>query len=245
MEAAQTIRHAVARVTELRATEAAQPGLRDAVRTIKALQGRRFAATYSDMMGGGPYAPAARFFLEELYSDRDFSDRDAQFVRISGAIERFFPALVVQTAVNLALLHALTEDLDYAMALQWIAADPGASDAARYVKAWRDVDRRPDRLSQLEDVLALGEEMARLTRAPGLRTMLRMMRGPAGAAGLSALQRFLEAGFDTFAAMSRGGLVPKFLGAIRERESAFIAQLFDAPAGASEARLGELLGQAR
>lgn len=245
MEAAQTIREAVARVTQLRASEAAQPGLRDAVRAIKALQGRRFAATYSDMMGGGPFAPAARFFLEELYSDRDFADRDAQFVRISGAIEKFFPALVAQTAINLAQLHALTEGLDYAMALQWLAADASQPDAARYVKAWRAIDRRADRLSQLEDVLALGEEMARLTRAPGLRTMLRMMRGPAAAAGLSALQRFLEAGFDTFAGMARGQLVPQFLGSIRERESAFIAQLFDAPAPSSEARLAELLGQAR
>ena len=113
------------------------------------------------------------------------------------------------------------------------------------MKAWRAVDRRPDRLSQLDDVVALGEEMARLTRAPGLRTMLRMMRAPATAAGLSALQRFLEAGFDTFAAMSRGGLVPQFLGAIRERESAFIAGLFDAPVATCEARLAELLGQAR
>jgi hypothetical protein len=244
MEAAQTIRQAVARVTGLRATEAAQPGLRDAVKAIKALQGRRFAATYSDMMAGGPYASAARFFLEELYSDRDFADRDAQFARIAGAIEKFFPALVVQTAVNLALLHALTEDLDYAMALQWLAADPRQPDAARYVQAWRAVDRRADRLAQLEDVVALGEEMARLTRAPGLRTMLRMMRGPASAAGLSALQRFLEAGFDTFAAMAKAGLVPAFLKTIRDRESALIAQLFDEPPPTGQARLAQLLGQA-
>ena len=245
MEGAQTIRQAVARVTELRAMEAAQPGLGAAVRAIKSLQGRRFAATYSDMLGDTRYAPAARFFLEELYSDRDFTDRDAQFVRISGAIEKFFPALVVQTAVNIAHLHALTEELDYAMALRWIPSDPAQPDAARYLKAWRAVDRRADRLSQLEDVLALGEEMARLTRAPGLRTMLRMMRAPAAAAGLSALQRFLEAGFDTFASLARGGLVPTFLGSIRERESAFIAQLFDSPAVAGEGRLAELLGQAR
>jgi len=244
MEAAETIRQAVARVNALRAAQGQQPGLRDAVRAVKALQGRRFAGTYADMFAGGPYASAARFFLVELYSDRDFAERDAQFARIAGAIEKFFPAIVVQTSVNLAKLHALTEDLDQAMAVEWVTQDARTSDAARYVEAWRAVGRRDDRLSQLKEVMAIGEEMARLTKTPGLRTMLRMMRGPATAAGLSALQRFLETGFDTFAAMSRGGYAPAFLRTIEQRESALIAGLFDSPAVACETELARTLGQA-
>ena len=61
----------------------------------------------------------------------------------------------------------------------------------------------PDREGQLRVVLGIGQQMARLTRTAGLRMMLKMMRGPAAAAGLGALQRFLECGFDTFAAMAR------------------------------------------
>jgi hypothetical protein len=244
MEAAETIRQAVARVNQLRTVQARQPELRDAVRAVKALQGRRFAGTYKDMFAGGPYAAAAKFFLLELYSDGDFAERDAQFARIAGAIEKFFPAIVVQTSVNLAKLHALTEDLDHAMAVEWVAKDSAEPDAARYVDAWRKVGRREDRLAQLKEVLAIGDEMARLTRTPGLRTMLRMMRGPATAAGLSALQRFLEMGFDTFAAMARGGYAPAFLRTIEQRESALIANLFDAPAVACETELARTLGQA-
>jgi len=244
MEAAETIRQAVARVNALRTAQERQPGLRDAVCAVKALQGRRFAGTYADMFAGGPYASAARFFLVELYSDRDFAERDAQFARIAGAIEKFFPAIVVQTSVNLAKLHALTEDLDQAMAVEWVTRDAAMSDAARYVEAWRAVGRRDDRLSQLKEVMAIGEEMARLTKTPGLRTMLRMMRGPATAAGLSALQRFLETGFDTFAAMSRGGYAQAFLRTIEQRESALMAGLFDSPAVACETELARTLGQA-
>src|SRR3569623_2279083 len=220
MEAAETIRRAVARVAELRAAQAREPGLRTSVVAIKALQGRRFAGTYADMFAGGAFAAAARFFLVELYSDRDFAERDAQFARIAGAIEKFFPAIVVQTSVNLAQLHALTEDLDHAMAVEWLAQDAASPPAHRYVAAWRVVGRRDARHAQLRDVLAIGEEMARLTRTPGLRTMLRMMRGPAAAAGLSALQRFLESGFDTFAAMTRGGHTPAFLRTLQYRETA-------------------------
>ena len=47
-----------------------------------------------------PYAAAARFFLDELYSDKDYADRDAQFARIAGAIEKLFPAQVARTASN-------------------------------------------------------------------------------------------------------------------------------------------------
>ena len=86
--------------------------------------------------------------------------------------------------------------------------------------------------------------MARFTRTPGLRMMLKMMRGPAVAAGLRSLQRFLEDGFDTFAAMARNGGADDFLGTIEERESRLIAMLFDADLVACETELAQLLGQA-
>ena len=61
------------------------------------------------------------------------------------------------------------------------------------------------------------------TRNPVLRGALRMMRRPAQAAGLGDLQRFLEAGFDTFGAMRGAG---EFLGLVREREQALCVALF-------------------
>jgi hypothetical protein len=245
MEAGQKIRTAVARVTALRTEEFARPALRAAVVEIKSLQAHRFRGTYADLLAGGPYAAAARFFLEELYSDKDYSERDSQFARIAGAIEKFFPAQVAETAVGLAQLHALTEELDQQMASEWLAQGAGEKPGAqRYIDAWRAVDRRADRESQIEVVLRIGDEMARLTRTPGLRTMLRMMRGPAAAAGLASLQRFLETGFDTFASMARGRGAESFLRTVGERESALITMLFDEPAVACETALARTLGQA-
>jgi hypothetical protein len=244
MEAANRIRVAVERISALRETQSAQPPLRAAALTVKALQARRFSGTYPDALRERSYAAAVRFFLEELYSDKDFSQRDAQFARIAGAIEKLFPAQVAETAVSLAQLHALTEGLDHEMAVAWISLPSGLDQVAGYVRAWRSVGRRSDRDAQLQAVLALGEEMVRLTRMPGLRTMLRMMRGPAAAAGLGALQRFLETGFDTFAAMARGGGASGFLRMVGDREKALIACLFDAPVVAGETELARILGQA-
>ena len=68
-----------------------------------------------------------------------------------------------------------------------------------------------------------------------------MMRRPAQAAGLDALQIFLEAGFDTFARMSGKGEGAKvFLGVIQKEESALIDALFSADVVALETKLSSL-----
>jgi hypothetical protein len=246
MEAAQQIRDAVAAVSSLRQETLADPLLREAVGEVKRLQSTRFAGTYADLLAGGPYADASRFFLDELYSDKDYAQRDAQFARIASAIEKFFPQQVAQTAVALARLHALTEDLDHALAKAWLVQSPDAAPPQRYVAAWRYLGRRPDRERQLAVVMEIGQQMARLTRTPGLRLMLKMMRGPAAAAGLGSLQRFLESGFDTFAAMAgRPRGAEQFLDTVRSREAALIAALFDTELVACGTALEKTLGQAR
>ena len=244
MNTAEIIRRAVAEVECLRKEGRDTPAIGIAVARLKGFQARRFAGTYADLLASEAYAAATRFFLEELYSDRDYRERDAQFARIAGAVERLFPRDVAETAGRLAQLHALTESLDHGMA----RAEPlGESDGARsYVKAWKATGRRADRLRQLESVVAIGAEMTRLTRLPGLRMMLRMMRGPASAAGLSSLQRFLESGCDTFAGMARDrGGAERLLETIREREQRLVDLLFDADAVACETELHRTLGQAR
>src|SRR5687767_10011321 len=241
MSTAQTIREAVAQVERLRQESRDVPDIGRAVAQLKRFQARRFSGTYADLLASGPYGPAARFFLEELYSDRDDADRDAQFARIASAVEKMFPRDVADTAAGLARLHALTESLDHGMARACRLEND--SDVAGYVRAWKIVGRREDRQQQLETVLSIGAELARLTRTPGLRLMLKMMRGPASAAGMSSLQRFLEAGFDTFASVARiSGGADRFLATIREREQQLMHLLFDSDPVACETELQAILG---
>ena len=88
MDAAESIRHSVAQVARLRKLAADNPGLGGAVRKIKQIQSRRFASTYADLIAGGEYAAAARFFLDELYGETNYEQRDAQFSRVAGALQR-------------------------------------------------------------------------------------------------------------------------------------------------------------
>ena len=246
MDAADIIRQAVAQVGVLRAQTQATPDLHRATMAVKGFQSRRFAAGYADLLASPDFGAAARFFLQELYSERDYSERDRQFARIAGAIETFFPRQVVATAVAMARLHQQTEELDHRMALVWLQDKASRDDASRYVTAWRSVGEHAARDFQVQTVLMVGYELDRLTRKPGLRMLLRLMRKPANAAGLGSLQNFLENGFDTFAAMAaRGALAQQFLDTIRSREAQWSTHLFDQEQDACCAYLRQLLQPSR
>lgn len=203
-------------------TRAADTALGCTVVALKAYQQQRFARTYADLLASSRYAAAARFFLDELYGPKDFSDRDAQFARVVPALVRLFPQEIVETVDVLARLHAVSETLDTVMARHLLGTP---LDRHAYIRAWQATGQPQAREQQIEFTLAVGRDLDRLTRKPLLRTTLHLMRGPARAAGLPALQQFLETGFDTFKAM---GGAAQFLATVGDRERALARSLFEA-----------------
>jgi len=194
--------------------------LQQQVQAIKAYQHGRFRQTYADLMDGGRYARAAQFFLDDLYGPEDFTQRDDQFARVVPAIGRLFPHEILLTVLALSELHALSERLDSAMGR---AHGEGPIGEESYARAWRAVGEPSERERQIALMLDVGRSLDRYTRSALLRHSLRLMRGPAQAAGLGALQGFLERGFDTFREM-RGA--EAFLALIAQRERELAARLF-------------------
>ena len=223
------IAHHLEAVAAERKRRAASPGLLAKVTALKAFQQRRFSHTYADLLAGSRYGAAARYFLEELYGPKDFSARDAQFARVAPKIARVFPSDVAETVAVLSELHALSETLDTAMGLELGSERIAPRD---YIAAWQGVGRAPERDRQIDLTLAIAAQLDRITRLPLLRNALRLMRGPARAAGLADLQRSLESGFDTFRAMKGAD---EFIALIDARERALAAALFAAGRGGKEA----------
>lgn len=209
-------------VNRERAQRAADPSLAASVVALKAYQQQRFARSYADLLASPRYAAAARFFLDELYGPKDFSQRDAQFARVVPGLVRLFPREIVETVEVLAKLHALSETLDTVMARHLLG---GTVDRHSYLRAWQATGQPQAREQQIDFTLAVGRDLDRLTRKPFIRASLHLMRGPARAAGLPALQQFLETGFDTFKAM---GGAAEFLGTVGARERQLARALFDA-----------------
>jgi hypothetical protein len=227
-----TLSQALQVVQDLRLASRAQPPLLLAVQSVKRSQCQRFSRSYADVLVHPDWGGAAHFFLRELYGEQDFSRRDAQFGRIAPGLERLFPRAVLKVATTLTQLHALSEQLDFAMGLlllaQYGAAPIDLQVRAGYVAAWRSVGEPVARQEQVALAQTLCAGLAQLTRTPGLRLMLTMMRGPAQAAGLQDLQGFLERGFDTFARLQRSKAgASGFMQVVAEREQAWIARLFD------------------
>lgn len=203
-----------------RARRQADPGLAARVREVKRYQHQRFQHTYADLLASPRYARSAQFFLDDLYGPEDFTHRDEQFARVVPGLVRMFPRELVDTVTSLGELHALSEQFDTAMGAVIDSAVLGDTD---YALAWRAVGRPDDRERQIALMLAVGSALDRYTRNSLLRTSLRIMRGPAAAAGLGALQGFLERGFDTFREM-RGAR--EFLDTVATRERELAARLF-------------------
>jgi hypothetical protein len=220
---AERILESLAAVGREREARQAEPALHAQVEAVKAYQQSRFRRSYADLLASTRYAPAAGFFLEELYGPGDFSQRDAQFARIVPALVRLFPEDIVVTVRVLGELHALSERLDTAMAR---AMCQGSVGRISYLRAWQAVGEATSRELQIELILDVGRALERYTRNPVLRHSLKLMRGPASAAGLGTLQSFLERGFDSFRAMKGSD---DFLRTIAARERALCERLFSAP----------------
>lgn len=242
---AQSLLDSLARVEAQRRERAANVQLACDVVALKSFQQARLALTYPDLLAHPRWAAAARFFLEELYGPKDFAERDRGLGRVVPTLVRLFPQDVVATVDRLLQLHAVSEELDSDMARSLAAQIGdfgraegtsrlafGSWDGRLYGMAWRVVGRRSEREWQIRTVVEIGQQLDTLTRLPGLRQSLKLMRAPASLAGLGALQSFLERGFDAFRAM---GGAKGFLDTIESRESIWLEWLYEPEGAASDA----------
>lgn len=217
----QRILDRIAWVEAERRRRQADPSLRQRVEALKRYQHQRLRLTYADMLADVRYRRAAEFFLEDLYGPYDFSARDTQFAKVVPGLSRLFSGDLIATVEELAELHGLTEELDSMMGA---ALPTSRCDAAAYTAAWQKVGRAGDRGRQIELVRRLGNALDAYTRKPLLRQSLRLMRRPAAAMGLGAVQSFLESGFEIFSELREPR---RFLDEIEARETDFGRWMFE------------------
>jgi hypothetical protein len=170
------------------------------------------------------YAPAAEFFLSDLYGPKDFRGRDDELARVVPVMVRVLPARALLTLLEAVKMDTLSESLDTDMVRALRAAGRShAIDWDAYVAAYRACGRRADREQQIALVDKIGTTLDRLTHIPLIRISLRIMEGPAYLAGLSALHSFLQRGFDAFSEMQGAD---EFLAIVTTRETAMMKEWF-------------------
>jgi hypothetical protein len=207
---------------ELQASAKANPDVEVARERLRAWQAVRLARTHADLLASPRMAPAATFFLTDLYGSTDLSKLAGDVKRIVPVMTKFLPVAGLETVADAIELHALSEELDIAM-VKALGSRIRKLDASVYGRAYRKVDRRGDRERQIALIRDVGQALGRLIGQPFVSSALGLMRKPAQLAGFGELQAFLERGHDAFRKM---GDTKEFLGLIVSRERKLLKTLF-------------------
>lgn len=221
-DAGERLARAAAQVASLRRTIAADAGLREATGAVKRWQAARLARTHADLLADAGTAPAARFFLDDLYGAKDFSRRDAELIRLLPTLTRLLPGRALHTVADAVELDALTERLDESLARVLGEAAGQGLDEAAYARAYRQPGAGQARAHQLDLVLRIGRSLEGLVSHPAIGRLLSAMALPARLAGVGQMHDFLSRGFAAFAGLPSTNA---FLARIDRRERAIMAAL--------------------
>lgn len=180
-------------------------------------QAQRLTRSFADFLAEPRTAPAARFFLDDLYGDHDVSARDRDVERVLPLMRKLLPPHLIETAADAIELAWLSHafDLRLARALESMLKPGEAIEADAYAAAYRRVGKPRLRRHQIELILKVGATLDHAVHKPWIPRLLRASRLPAKIAGLGQLQSFLERGFAAFQALQGAD---DFLAEIARRE---------------------------
>ncbi|MCW5580749.1 MAG: hypothetical protein KIS72_05375 [Luteimonas sp.] len=167
---------------------------------LRRWQAARLKASFRHFLLDAQRAPAAEFFLSDVYGDRDFTRRDADIARVLPMMRRLLPKKLLGTVADAIELGVVTQELDLGMAeaLEALAPQRRGLDEALYGEAYRRVGQEKPRQHQIALIGQVGRGFGKALRMPGVAALLRLSRGPAKLAGLGDLQGFLERGYGAF-----------------------------------------------
>ena len=190
---------------------------------LQAWQQKRMTTTFDDLIRQDAYRPAINFFLTELYGGLDFRERDQDMSKVMPVMRHFLPDKVLYIMSEAFELQAVSLEFDMEMAGYMERMGVHDPDMGRYCEVYRVCNDRPGRERQILLIRKLGYDLDRLVKKPLVNALVRLLRGPAHAAGFGKLQEFLESGLGSFRAL---GDVRYFNETIYQREWNAMQKLF-------------------
>lgn len=190
---------------------------------VQAWQRERLAKAYSDLISQPRYQAAGKFFLDELYGGLHFRQRDQEMERVLPVMVRMLRDDMLLVLAEAFELQSLSLKFDIDMTRRFKKMAWSELNLLRYGEIYRDCGQVAERKQQIELIYRLGQQLNGLVHHRLVMMLIRVLRGPALAAGFGLLQSFLESGLNAFKVM---GDCTEFVDAIRQRETEFMcAQL--------------------
>jgi len=192
---------------------------------VQRWQRQRLAKTYKDLISQQRYSAAGDFFLDELYGGLHFRQRDQEMERVLPVMVRMLRDDMLLVLAEAFELQSLSLEFDMAMTQRFLSRGWTDLDLNRYGEIYRACGCESERERQIELIYRLGLQLNSLVHHRLVMMLIRVVRGPAIAAGFGLLQAFLENGLKAFKVMGDG---TEFIETIRQRESEFMhSQLSD------------------
>jgi hypothetical protein len=121
---------------------------------VQDFQVRRLKRDFHDLRKSQEYGPFSEFFASEIYSARDFTERNESFRRVTNQFRHVIGEEIYVGLVRLLDLHSLTDRLDGEVAAALIGmGQPLDFNEAEYEEAYRLLDNYDERLLQIELIL--------------------------------------------------------------------------------------------
>lgn len=193
---------------------------------LRIWQSERLKKTHADLLRSKRFGPACNFFLRDIYSAQDFSQRDNDIEYLYEVMSSVLPNFLLKLVVNTIELNNLTKvlDTDLVRVLAYNFDKPYKVTPERYTEAYRICNNYDQRLHQIDLLMEIGGQVDFATRFPLIGTTLKLARGPAFRAGWGEVHAFLEAGFTAFKRMKGA---KKFLAVVEMREKQILDAIFD------------------
>ena len=200
---------------------------------LSAWQSLRLSRTHADMLADVRFSAGCRFFLEDIYAPKDFSQRDYDGHRIYDFMNRFLPQATLAPLAMALEVNSLTQQLDLALAeaMRDHLGVVDRFDRWQYEEAYRLCNNYATRARQIRLIVAVGGQLERVRRVPFIQTTLRLARGPALRLGWFAMQDFLERGYLAWKSISEPAV---FLANIQQREMGILDRIYGVAGGAPQ-----------
>jgi hypothetical protein len=192
---------------------------------LRRWQSERLAQTYADLLANEQYRAACLFFLSDIYSSRDFSQRDQDAEHLYSLLSRFLPEAMLRLLADTIRINQLTNQLDQAL-LKVLVEDLSMTDAITpqlYAQAYRLCDNYSERRKQIELLVKILREAATGARNPIFAVSLHLAGPPARRAGWGELYDFLKRGYAACKPMRD---VDYFVATIYQREMDLLDRIY-------------------
>ncbi len=203
---------------------------------LRQWQSERLARTYTDLMRNPRFRPAMRFFLQDIYAARDFSQRNHDIERMYEMLRRVAPEQMIRPLILTVELHYLTERLDEQLLevlVQQLGMN-GSLTVSLYAEAYRICNNYAVRVQQIDLIHEIGQLLNAIVRMPLTGPIFNLTKVTLGHAGWADLMAFTDRGYKAFKQL-RGA--NEFLDTIRARELGILDRIYARdpdPFGASE-----------